>query len=87
MSRLSEEQTRTIRSMLHKAGAELPCPRCGCAESPVLDGYIVEYAQPHLSNVVIGGSNRVSCVATVCSRCGYLALHMIDALRKPGYDR
>jgi hypothetical protein len=80
MSRLSEERTRTIESKLRAAGASLPCPRCGLADSTVLDGYLIEQAQSQLRNLVISGDNRVSCVATVCRGCGYLAQHLIDLL-------
>lgn len=80
MSRLTGDQRQTIESTLREAGASLPCPRCGRDDITVLDGYIVEHAQSELRNVVIGGNNRVSCVATVCRGCGYLAQHALDVL-------
>lgn len=80
MERLSEEQTRDIGSRLQRAGATLPCPRCGASESAVADGYILEYLQSQLRNMTISSDNRVACVATVCNSCGYLAQHLLRAL-------
>jgi hypothetical protein len=80
VSRLSEERLGTIEAALREAGAVLPCPRCGGSDVVVNDGYIVEYTQSQLRNMVIGGDNRISCIGTVCTRCGYLAHHVIDIL-------
>jgi hypothetical protein len=84
MNRLSPEETRTIEAKLRAAGAVLPCPGCGRSERRVLDGYIIEYTQSQLRNMVISGDNRMSCVATVCLSCGYLAEHVLDVLRYGG---
>ena len=81
MTTLPEEQKREIMATLLEAGAILPCPRCGQERFEVLDGYIVEFTQSQLRNMVVGSNNRYATVATVCSRCGFLAQH---ALQSPG---
>jgi ribosomal protein S27AE len=80
MSRLTEQQRHTITSSLEAVGATLACPRCGQSEFTVLDGYIMEHAQSQTRNLVFSGDNRVTCVAAVCGRCGYLAQHLMDVL-------
>jgi hypothetical protein len=80
VSRLSLEQTQKIESRLREAGAVLPCPRCGRTNSTVFDGFIMEYAQSQLRNMVISGDNRVVWAATVCGGCGYLAQHVMPVL-------
>ena len=57
MSRLSTDQIQRIEARLEEAGAVLPCPSCGNAQSTVVDGYLIGYVQSQGRNMVISGDN------------------------------
>lgn len=80
MTTFGEEQKRDIMARLREAGATLPCPRCGETRFELLDGYIMEFTQSQLRNMVVGSNNRYSTVAVVCGRCGFLAQHALASL-------
>jgi predicted nucleic-acid-binding Zn-ribbon protein len=80
MAGLPEGQKLDIVETLIAAGAKLPCPRCGEERFELLDGYILEFTQNQLRNMVVGSHNRYATVATVCSRCGFVAQHALKTL-------
>jgi ribosomal protein S27AE len=80
MTGLSLDQKRAITANLLEAGATRPCPRCGGEEFELLDGYIMEFTQSQLRNMVVGSQNRFTTVASVCGRCGFLAQHALPQL-------
>lgn len=80
MNRLTEEKRAVLAAALEGAGATLPCPRCGCSNTNVADGYIVEHTQGQLRNIVISGDNSLACMATICGTCGYVAEHVLKVL-------
>jgi predicted nucleic-acid-binding Zn-ribbon protein len=87
MSGLSVEQRRAVTATLLEAGATRPCPRCGGENFELLDGYIMEFTQSQLRNMVVGSHNRFVTVASVCEQCGFLAQHALDSLGlAPGND-
>jgi hypothetical protein len=83
MTRLPEERRHAISMRLNDVGATKPCPCCGHSETTLVDGYILLHLQSQLRNEVIGGDNRAPCVATACTRCGYIAFHLLEVLDVP----
>jgi hypothetical protein len=79
MSEISAEQKQRIIEALNKAGARLPCPRCGNNNFTLLDGYFNQTVQTELGGLVLGGPS-VPSVVVVCARCGYLSQHALGAL-------
>lgn len=73
-----EEQGRIIAA-LEKAGASLPCPRCGNKDFSLVGGYLVSHVQYQFVNFDFTNPT-VPCAAVVCKRCGFLALHALGAL-------
>ena len=73
-----EEKNRIIQA-LEKAGAVLPCPRCGNQAFSLVGGYFSQWMQPKLAGIVIGGPS-VPSVAVVCNRCGFMSHHALGAL-------
>jgi hypothetical protein len=69
-----------ILHSLQRAGATLPCPRCGHKHFSLLDGYLTEHPQQQTRNVVISGDNRFASVVLTCGRCGYMAQHAMSVL-------
>jgi predicted nucleic-acid-binding Zn-ribbon protein len=87
MSGLSVDQKRTITAALLEAGATRPCPRCGSEHFKLLDGYVMEFTQTQLRNMVVGSHNRFVTVASMCTQCGFLAQHALESLGlAPGDD-
>lgn len=80
MTVLSEEQKRRVTHALDAAGSTLPCPRCGHQSFSLVDGYVIEFVQSQLRNMVVGGSNRLPSVVVTCDRCGFLAQHALESL-------
>lgn len=79
MQQLSPEERNKIIAALEKAGAKLPCPRCGNQSFTLLDGYFNQPVQAQLGGLVLGGPSVPSTVV-VCTRCGYLAQHALGVL-------
>lgn len=80
MNEISAEQKQRIIDALDKAGARLPCPRCGNNNFTLLDGYFNQPVQTELGGLVLGGPS-VPSVVVVCSRCGFLSQHALGALK------
>ena len=80
MTSLSEERKREITAALRDRGVTLSCPCCGSERLDLLDGYIMEFTQSQLRNMVVGSANRFVTVASVCGRCGFLAQHALEPL-------
>lgn len=80
MAELSSDQKRRIVEALEKAGAKLPCPRCGNGNFALLDGYFNQPVQMELGGLVLGGPS-VPSVVVVCNRCGYLSQHALGVLQ------
>jgi hypothetical protein len=81
MARLAEELRDSISADLESRGATRPCARCGHDHVTFLDGYSIEFVQTQTRNMVVGGDNRVTCVATVCDRCGAFSQHILEVLQ------
>jgi predicted RNA-binding Zn-ribbon protein involved in translation (DUF1610 family) len=75
MTGLSAEQRQHITAVLQEAGAVLPCPRCGNAGFTLMDGYVLEFRQSQLRNMVVGSGNRLPSVVMTCDRCGFISQH------------
>ena len=73
------EQKEKIVRALKERGADRPCPRCGNPDWALLDGYHMVSVQPQFQTTVLGGP-AVPCIATVCTRCGFLSQHALGAL-------
>jgi len=80
MSALSGDQKREMLAALRERGAVLPCPRCGSERFELADGYIMEFKQSQVRNMVVGSLNRFVTVASVCGGCGFLAQHALEPL-------
>ncbi len=74
------ERKREIESALRDRGATMPCPRCFGESFTLLDGYLLEFQQVQLRNMVVGSNNRFASVASICDRCGFVAQHALDVL-------
>jgi len=79
MSEVPPEQKKRIVEALEKAGARMPCPRCGNTSFSLLDGYFNQPVQTELGGLVLGGPS-VPSVVVVCSKCGYLSQHALGTL-------
>ena len=75
----TEEKNRIIQA-LEKAGAILPCPRCGNQTFSLVGGYFNQFVQPKLAGIIIGGPS-VPSVAVICDRCGFIAQHALGTLK------
>jgi hypothetical protein len=80
MKRLTGTQKAIIETALRHAGAVSPCPRCGHEVASIADGYMIEFLQAQLRNIVVGGNNRLPCAVSTCDRCGFLSMHALAAL-------
>jgi predicted RNA-binding Zn-ribbon protein involved in translation (DUF1610 family) len=80
MTSLTEDEKKNALAALEKAGARLPCPRCGSEHISLLDGLVMEFLQSQQRNMVVGSGNRYVCAATVCERCGFLSQHSLSVL-------
>jgi ribosomal protein S27AE len=78
------EWQQRIIDALTRAGADRACPRCGHEDFSLLDGYVSLPLQATLSG---GPADSIQSVATACDRCGYLALHALNALLRDERDR
>lgn len=79
MSGIPEDQKQKIIKALDKAGATLPCPRCGTGHFSLVDGYFNHPIQTTLGGLVIGGPS-VPSVVVVCNQCGFISQHALGAL-------
>lgn len=79
MTGISEVQKQKVLEALDKAGANLPCPRCGNGQFSLVDGYFNHPIQTSLSGLVIGGPS-VPSVVVVCNQCGFISQHALGAL-------
>lgn len=71
------EWQQKLIDALTRAGADGPCSRCGNEDFNLLDGYLSLPIQAKLSE---GPASSVSTVATVCERCGFLSMHVVNVL-------
>ena len=77
-----DPQRRTeLIQKLNDKGAKLPCPRCGNEDFAVLDGYSTPNIVAEYSQFQLAGRTLPS-VITVCSNCGFVALHALGALEQ-----
>jgi len=79
MNPLSPDQKQEIIKALERAGAKLPCPRCGNSRFTLLDGYFNQPIQSEVAGLVLGGLSVPSAVV-VCTQCGFLSQHALGAL-------
>jgi ribosomal protein S27AE len=76
---MDDAEQKKVIAALEKAGARLPCPRCGNTQFSLLDGYINNPIQSNLSGIFIGGPS-IPAVVVACTKCGYLSQHALGAL-------
>jgi ribosomal protein S27AE len=79
VAEIPEEKKKQIIEALDKAGAKLPCPRCGNGSFTLLGGYFNHPIQTGLTGLVIGGPS-VPSVVVVCNRCGFISQHALGVL-------
>ena len=79
MTSISDVQKQKVLEALDKAGANLPCPRCGNGHFSLVDGYFNHPIQTSLGGLVIGGPS-VPSVVVVCNQCGFISQHALGAL-------
>jgi hypothetical protein len=79
MNQISDEEKQQIIAALERAGARLPCPRCGNNNFTLLEGYFNQTVQTRLPGIVLGGPS-VPSVVVVCTRCGFLSQHALGSL-------
>jgi hypothetical protein len=79
MSEISSEAKAKIIAALEKAGARMPCPRCGNQKFSLLGGYLNHSVQTELTGLTLGGPSIPS-VVVVCDRCGFISQHALGAL-------
>lgn len=79
MSGISDDQKQKVIEALAKAGANLPCPRCGNGQFSLVDGYFNHPIQTSLGGLVIGGPS-VPSVVVVCNQCGFISQHALGVL-------
>jgi hypothetical protein len=72
----SDWQDKLIQA-LTRAGADLPCPRCGHDDFSLVDGYV---SLPLQATLAGGPASSLQTVATACERCGYIALHALNVV-------
>ena len=77
---IPEEEKNRIIQALERAGAVLPCPRCGNQAFSLVGGYFNQFVQPKLAGIIIGGPS-VPSIAVICNRCGFIAQHAMGTLR------
>ena len=85
MAGIPRAQQVIILAALDKAGAKLPCPRCGNPDFSLVDGYFNQPIQSQLAEVVMGGQS-VPSVVVVCNRCGFISQHALGALKLLGQN-
>lgn len=79
MSGIPDDQKQKVIEALDRAGAKLPCPRCGNGQFSLVDGYFNHPIQTSLGGLVIGGPS-VPSVVVVCNQCGFISQHALGAL-------
>lgn len=84
MMALTASEKRRITQALQEAGSTLPCPRCGHSSFSLLDGFVLDFVQSGLRNMVVGRNNGLASVVTTCDRCGFMAQHALSTLDRGG---
>ena len=77
METLDSPNREQIVAALEKAGATLPCPRCGNSSFTVIESSSIPTLTPP-NTINLGRLIPTAVVA--CTRCGYLSLHAYGVL-------
>ena len=71
--------TETLIQALEKAGAKLPCPRCGQGEFSILEGTsAIPSGSQAVGTINFGQVLPVALVA--CNHCGFIMQHALGIL-------
>ena len=73
----SSPSREQIAEALEKAGAKLPCPRCGNSSFTLVESSAIPTLKP--PNTVDFG-RTIPAAVVACTRCGYLSLHAYGVL-------
>ncbi len=72
-----EEKQKYLGILRNKC--KKPCPRCSSANFILTDGFCLLNAIADISVFVLGGK-AIPALVTVCSNCGFVAMHALGPL-------
>lgn len=76
---LPDDLVEKIISALESRKAILPCPRCGCEDFHLIDGFTVHIMQSNIADFKLYGRGII-CIGVICDNCGYFAEHSLKEL-------